>query len=380
MTIEMVSMVIANQVSVYECINIAHYHKIIFDTLCSRIVHHAHQRYVDIYCAHILCITYYTVSHLGVLSVHCPNGIYEESTWTNALEHYKEWSTHKTPGTIVEWDNTITTIKPSPNQIFKGKVKYINQEKRFGFIQHGGRGTKDAFFHFSALPNGQEVTEGDELSFTITTNTQNGKQSASNIKILSSNAGADADDGNTVNMRIFSMNLPFAALLANGYKTLETRNGTMFTTYPEGTKMLLHVGQRTYPDGDRHIDVMKSGGLDDDEIQALKSLPPGFTKGQAVAIVELGNTYETSLEQRCNPDFQRSVAAFGADSGMRATEIRRVEYLKKGVKVGGQGGVFKAKVSRDVIPDGWLEDDTDDGSVSKAKGSGKKKVFYSATF
>lgn len=316
-----------------------------------------------------------------MLSVHCPNGIYEESTWTNALEHYKEWSTHKTPGTIVEWDNTITTIKPSdPNQIFKGKVKYINQEKRFGFIQHGGRGTKDAFFHFSGLPNGQDVTEGDELSFTITTNTQNGKQSASNIKILSSNAGADTDDGNTVNMRTFSMNLPFAALLANGYKTLETRNGTMFTTYPEGTKMLLHVGQRTYPDGNRHIDVMKSGGLNDDEIQALKSLPPGYTKGQAVAIVELGKTYETSLEQRCVPDFQRRVAAFGNDSGMRATEIRRVEYLKKGVKVGGQGGVFKAKVSRDVIPDGWLEDDTDDGSVSKAKGGGKKKVFYSATF
>ena len=97
-----------------------------------------------------------------------------------------------------------------------------------------------------------------------------------------------------------------------------------------------------------------------------------------MAIVELGKTFETTLEQRCDPDFQRSVAAFGKDSGMRATEIRRVEYLKKGVKVGGQGGVFKAKVSRDVIPEGWLEDDTDDGSVSKAKGG--KTVFYSATF
>jgi len=43
-------------------------------------------------------------------------------------------------------------------------------------------------------------------------------------------------------MKVFSMNMPFAALLANGYKTLETRNGTKFTTYPEGTRMLLHVG------------------------------------------------------------------------------------------------------------------------------------------
>jgi len=131
---------------------------------------------------------------------------------------------------------------------------------------------------------------------------------------------------------------PSLALLANGYKTLETRNGTMFTPYPEGTKMLLHVGQRTYPDGDRHIDVMKSGGLDDEWIKDLKSLPKGFTKGMAVAIVELGKTFETTLEQRCDPDFQRSVAAFGQDSGMRATVIERVEYLKQGVKVSGQGG------------------------------------------
>lgn len=49
------------------------------------------------------------------------------------------------------------------------------------------------------------------------------------------------------------------------------------------------------------------------------------------------------------------MGAFGADSGMRATEIKRVEYLKKGVKVTGSGGVFKAAVDKSVIPDGWLD-------------------------
>ena len=152
------------------------------------------------------------------------------------------------------------------------------------------------------------------------------------------------------------MNLPFAALLSNGYKTLETRNGTMFLPYEEGTKMLLHVGQRTYPDGNRHLEIMKSGGLNDEQIKELKSLPQGYGKGMAVAIVELGKTYETTLEERCDPDFQRSVGAFGADSGMRATEIKRVEYLKEGINVSGQGGVFKAKIDRGVFPDGWLDD------------------------
>lgn len=315
------------------------------------------------------------VSQLGVLSVHCPNGIYEESIFTNALAHYKDWSAHKTPGTIIEWDNSITTIKAAdPNERHEGEVKFVNREKRFGFIQYGGRGTRDMFFHFNSLPYGVDIDEGDKLSFKITTDSRSGKDAAANIEL----PNKTGDESNLVNMRVFSMNLPFAALLANEYKTLETRNGTMFTPYPEGTKMLLHVGQRIYPDGDRHIDVMKSGNLDDDEIQALKSLPKGYTKGMAVAIVELGKTFETTLEQRCDPDFQRAVAAFGQDSGMRATEIKRVEYLKRGVKVRGQGGVFKAKIGRDVIPDGWLDDINNENSSAGTKK--KKGVYYSATF
>jgi hypothetical protein len=164
------------------------------------------------------------------------------------------------------------------------------------------------------------------------------------------------------------MNLPFAALLANGYKTLETRNGTMFTPYEPGTKMLLHVGRRTYPDGDRHLQIMASGGnaehgtkehegnvvMDRAEMARLKTLPQGFGRGMAVAIVELGNTYETTLEERCDPDFQRKVGAFGQDSGMRATEIRRVAYLKQGIPISGQKGISKVTVDQNLIPDGWL--------------------------
>ena len=32
----------------------------------------------------------------------------------------------------------------------------------------------------------------------------------------------------------------------------------------------------------RHLDVMKSGGLDDTEIAKLKSLPQGFSKGMVL--------------------------------------------------------------------------------------------------
>lgn len=311
------------------------------------------------------------VASLGVLSVHTPNGLYEESIWHNALDHYKEWSTtHRSPGTIVEWDNSITIGQPVDlSKRHKGSVKFINREKRFGFIKHEEFGKKDTFFHFNDLPSGAVVEEGDELVFSVAWG-RNGKISASNIEVQ--NQGLI--DNDLVEFRTFSMNLPFAALLANGYKTIESRNGTMFSPYPAGTKMLLHVGQRLYPDGDRHIEVMKSGGLTDQEINDLKALPSGFTKGMAVAIVEIGKTYETTLEQRCDPDYQRSVAAFGQDSGIRATEIKRVAYLKQGVKVSGQGGVFKVKVPKSVIPHGWLDE------TNSSESSNDKGYYYSATF
>lgn len=313
------------------------------------------------------------VSSLGVLSVHTPNGIYEESIWHNALDHYKEWSANPSPGTIVEWDNSITVGPATAVDAEKrhvGSVKFVNRDKRFGFIQHEESKQKDTFFHFNDLPGGAVVNEGDELVFNIAP-ARNGKVAANNIEIVN----PTVDDGDTIEMRTFSMNLPFAALLANGYKTIESRNGTMFTPYPEGSKMLLHVGQRIYPDGEKHIDVMKSGGLNDEEIKELKSLKRGFTKGMAVAIVELGKTYETTLEQRCDPDYQRSVAAFGQDSGLRATQIKRVAYLKQGVNVSGQGGVFKVKVNKSVIPDGWLDED---GSTTVSDND--KGYYYSATF
>ena len=300
------------------------------------------------------------VSQLGVLSVHCPGGLHSNEIWKNALENFREWKMAEAKAnTIIEWDGSMTEIKE--DEVQTGVVKMVNEQKRFGFIKYGDRNTRDIFFHFSALPNRNvQVHEGDQVSFQVVHDSKKGKNAASNVQITSKSATSTTsdidgiDEKDTVQMRVFSMNLPFAALLANEYKTLETRNGTMFTPYPEGTQMLLHVGQRIYPDGDRHIDVMRSGNLNDDEIDKLKSLPEGFGKGMAVAIVEIGETFETTLEQRSEPEFQRKVAAFGADSGMRATVIKRVSYLKKGVRVSGQGGVFKARIDKGVIPDGWL--------------------------
>lgn len=298
------------------------------------------------------------VSQMGVLSVHCPSGLHSPEIFETGLQRYKEWDGAR--NTIVEWNGEVTNSGVSvstsstttmSNERQEGVVKMVNHEKGYGFIRYGNGNTQDVFFHFSSMPNDVVVEQGDVLSFTVGRDGKSGKSRAENVELVGANNNSNKKD--TVKMHVFSMNQPFAALLANGYKTLETRNGTMFVPYPEGTKMLLHVGRRTYPDGNRHIDVMKSGGLNDDEIEKLKSLPPGFSKGSAVAILEIGKTYETTVKERSDAEFQRNVSAFGEDSGRMVTEIKRAEYLKRPVKVSGQGGVFKADIPKDALPDGW---------------------------
>lgn len=295
------------------------------------------------------------VSELGVMAVHCPEGLKDYRIFETAIARFEKWD--KSTTTIVEWDGSISNPKYLVPLRLGGVVKMANLDKGYGFIKYGDSKTKDVFFHFNSLSGGSIPEEGDKVTFVLQSSPQNGKSYASDLSIES------AERKVNISMRAFSMNLPFAALLANGYKTLETRNGTMFVPYPEGTQMLLHVGHRVYPDGDKHVNVMKSGGLTDKEIEKLKLLPKGFGKGMVIAVCELGNTYETTTAERSIPDFERKVAAFGSDSGRMVTEIKRVAYLKRPVQMSGQGGIFKTQIDPTLLPDGWEPESSDQNSL-----------------
>ena len=63
----------------------------------------------------------------------------------------------------------------------KGKVKWFNKTKGYGFIEPE-EGNKDVFVHISAVKNSgmEDLEEGQELEFEIVEN--NGKTSAENLK------------------------------------------------------------------------------------------------------------------------------------------------------------------------------------------------------
>ena len=63
----------------------------------------------------------------------------------------------------------------------KGKVKWFNKTKGYGFIEPE-EGDKDIFVHISAVKNSgmEDLEEGQDLEFEIVEN--NGKTSAENLK------------------------------------------------------------------------------------------------------------------------------------------------------------------------------------------------------
>lgn len=67
----------------------------------------------------------------------------------------------------------------------KGTVKWFNAQKGYGFIQPAD-GSKDVFVHVSAVERAGlgELKEGQEVSFDVVDNSDNGKSSAENLQTV----------------------------------------------------------------------------------------------------------------------------------------------------------------------------------------------------
>jgi CspA family cold shock protein len=65
-----------------------------------------------------------------------------------------------------------------------GTVKWFNAQKGFGFIQPDNGGA-DVFVHISAVERAGlgTLTEGQKVSFQLTTDPRKGKSSAENLKL-----------------------------------------------------------------------------------------------------------------------------------------------------------------------------------------------------
>eukprot|EP00421_Protoceratium_reticulatum_P023373 CAMPEP_0168397726 /NCGR_PEP_ID=MMETSP0228-20121227/21213_1 /TAXON_ID=133427 /ORGANISM="Protoceratium reticulatum, Strain CCCM 535 (=CCMP 1889)" /LENGTH=93 /DNA_ID=CAMNT_0008411209 /DNA_START=59 /DNA_END=337 /DNA_ORIENTATION=+ len=75
-----------------------------------------------------------------------------------------------------------------------GTVKNWNDEKGFGFIGPDDGG-EDVFMHRTALPQGEEVQQGDSVRFDVSWDDRKGKSKANNVTVVGGSGGGGGSRG-----------------------------------------------------------------------------------------------------------------------------------------------------------------------------------------
>ena len=277
------------------------------------------------------------VASLGVLSAHCPDGL-TTAVWHSAVSTYAELASAGKPrGLVLRPDgswvagaaeaagaeggaNAASSSLGTP----RARVAKYLEEKGFGFVEilaEGDLKGQQVFFHRSKLSGsgaGFGRLAGAAASVSVARDRRGRLEcSAVDLEGREGNGGGGGGRGeaavNGVTLPCFSMNMPFAGLLARGIKTIESRNHTMFEG-TDGSLALLHVGMRTSRRGQAQGHLRRGdpegevagAPLDKGAIDTLTQLPDGLSRGSIVAILELG------------PDWLRSRAITDAVSAPAA--------------------------------------------------------------
>lgn len=325
------------------------------------------------------------ISQMGVLCCHCPKGITRD-LFRGTLRRYDEMKSQHTD----QWMGiTLTSAemgisqeeesKADEGRKTKGRIKFYSSAKRFGFvIEDGDDSGGEFFFHESKIAAGVSVETGMMVEFETLADSKGRPAAAilseigenghggrkrdgavrsvaseppgSRVKRPSKKSSESSSIGESIRMPCFSMSQPFAALLLNGVKTIETRNNPMFMDLKPGTKVLLHCGMRDWNDTEAPRIELRKAGYSEKEIDQLSALPPGFKKGSVVGIVEVGRTWLTAERERRGANMQQRVVASSENVGKYATIIENATWLKRQIKQRGFPGIQMVDVPRSFLP------------------------------
>ena len=285
------------------------------------------------------------MANLGVIAAHCPRGL-TTCIWRNAVDRYIHAKKNGKPGgAVISAPNTATdnNVAAKFGGARAATVTNWYAGKSYGFVRldTGKEEGKTVFFHHSVV-----VDRSLPLSVGVKVIVQvgagrNGRPACSSVEaavdysaVTVNETGQFSLDQNTISVPCFSMNQPFASLVAHGFKTLETRNSTVLADLA-GKWVALHVGQRTYPDGGMHKKIMRRNvpdaghnSLSEADINRLTSLPVGYRRGHVVALLEIGETQllETTALRAASEIELRAVAT-ATDMGKYLTKIKSASWL-----------------------------------------------------
>jgi magnesium-dependent phosphatase 1 len=313
------------------------------------------------------------ISQLGVLCAHTPHGMTIQD-FVGAIKEYNRLVQAN------EWRGVIVKTgasSQSTTEQRQGQVKFYNTAKKFGFVTDLTN-RQDVFFHESKVPAGMLLQAGDKVVFemlngggkpaaVIVSKANEGTSTAFSTKrvpvattsaqpaatstatespTIASNAQSTQD---TTTLPCISMSQPFASLLINKVKTVESRKNDMLSQIPPGTRVLLHVGRKDWPDLESYRLILAEAGMAQADIDKVSDLPTGFKRGSVVGVWTAGETRKVSAREKETKDLQRRVVAPAAGIGTYCTEVIDAKWLKKPLAIRGQPGVFEVTISKSIL-------------------------------
>jgi len=303
-------------------------------------------------------------SQLGVLCCHTPQGLtldyfckalhqYNNLKRDHASGHWMGYILNSKNLDISEDNAVVNPAIAYDERTLSGNIKFYSTQKRFGFVVDT-KTNQEYFVHESKIPAGVQLQAGDTVNFKV----NNGSGNRPSAVIISNTASNDREKSaratgvaETISMKCFTMSQPFAALLLNRIKTVESRNGPMFADVPSGTQFLLHCGQRDWNDMESYKEIMLQNGFSQEQIEVGSRLPKGFYKGMIIGRVTIGWTWSASERERRGKDLQRRVLAPHAGIGRYCAEITQAEWLKKPFKTRGNAGIYDVDLPKDCLRD-----------------------------
>eukprot|EP00854_Cymbomonas_tetramitiformis_P013326 gene13326-15745_t len=304
---------------------------------------------------------------LGVLSAHCPKGL-NFSIWDAALdafaaartsgERYRHHAVvsekHGVKQVGAENREKKTGANGSGNE---GRVKMWNEEKGYGFIESPSS-DGDVFAHRSVLAGGlesEDMVSGLAVRFHIGTDAKTGRRCATSVEPaegISKASGQQAprrwstddpqtgtEDADSLDMPCLSLCQPFATLILNGVKTIETRNNPELLKPYAGQEVMIRIGMRDWPDDKGWRRQMEAAGYSKEDMERLSKPPPSVKKGDIAGVVRLGKTMPNSQLARVIPggwpSVEQGVCASKEDMMKYSTPIETATWLEKPLRAKG---------------------------------------------
>uniref|UniRef100_A0A7S3K0S9 Magnesium-dependent phosphatase-1 n=2 Tax=Aureoumbra lagunensis TaxID=44058 RepID=A0A7S3K0S9_9STRA len=142
-----------------------------------------------------------------------------------------------------------------------------------------------------------------------------------------------------ITLPCISMAMPFAALLLNGEKSLESRNAPIFKDIAK-QQCLIRVGHKDWEYDQQLFDKLNIPK------KALE-LPRGIRRGDIAGICHVGETMPKT--QLSDDDIERQVLVSFQASGKFVTHISNPKWFSKGHKSPGKPGIYFAQVPTHLL-------------------------------